>query len=127
MPSRDAVRLAVIAATAILTSTGAFGAELREEVTRSFDRTVAITGTPTPRVEHRKGEVGIRGHAGNELQVRATIHVSAGSRAEAADLADRIVIDIQSGAMIVAVVTRYPFFRGQNRDLSYSVDYDFLV
>jgi hypothetical protein len=108
--------------------------ELREEVTRSFDRTVNISGTPTLRVEHRMGDVRVRAHTRSELRIHATIHVSAESRAEATMMADRIQIDVQESLGTITLTTQYPdalvrggLRRSGNRDVSFSVDYDLLV
>jgi hypothetical protein len=108
--------------------------EARQEVTRSIDRTVTVSGTPTLHVEHRMGDVRVRPNTGNELRIQATIHVSADSRSEASVVADRIQIDVQESLGAVSVTTRYPDMLiretqrgGRNRDLSFSVDYDLLV
>ena len=132
-PTRRWVALAVSAAACILLQS-AVRAEQREEVTRSFDRTVSVSGTPTVLVEHRMGDLKVRAHARNELRVQATIHVSADSRSEASVLADSIQIDVQQSLATISVTTRYPdqliresMRRGRNRDVSFSVDYDLLV
>jgi DUF4097 and DUF4098 domain-containing protein YvlB len=108
--------------------------DAREEVTRTFDRTLTVTGTPTLSVEHRLGDVRVRAHARNELRIQATIHVSAETRAEATMMADRIQIDVQESLGTITITTRYPdpliresLRRERNRDLSFSVDYDLLV
>ena len=112
----------------------AWANELREEVTRSFDRTLTVTGTPTLHVEHRMGDVRIRAHARNELRIQATIQVSADSRSEATMMADRIQIDVQESLGTITLTTQYPdaliresLRRQRNRDVSFSVDYDLLV
>jgi hypothetical protein len=132
-PVSPSVAIALMtAATLCLQSTA--HANQREEVTRSFDRTVTVSGTPTLLVEHRMGDLRIRAHARNELRIQATIHVSADSRSNASLLADRIQIDVQESPGTISVTTRYPEMairetqrRGRNRDLSFSVDYDLLV
>jgi DUF4097 and DUF4098 domain-containing protein YvlB len=101
--------------------------EQRQEVTRSFDRALPVTGTPTLVVEHRLGDLRVRAHTRNELRIQATIHVSADSRAEATVLAERIRIDVQESAGTISVLTRYPDLDRRNRDVSFSVDYDLLV
>jgi hypothetical protein len=109
-------------------------ADAREEVTRSFERTVTVSGTPTLSVEHRTGDLRVRAHARNDLRIQATIHVSADSRSEASVLADRIEIAVQESLGTISVITRYPEMLiretqrgGRNRDLSFSVDFDLLV
>jgi hypothetical protein len=120
--------------TGVLSLQSTAHANQREEVTRSFDRTVTVSGTPTLLVEHRMGDLRIRAHARSELRIQATIHVSADSRSNASLLADRIQIDVQESQGTISVTTRYPEMairetqrRGRNRDLSFSVDYDLLV
>jgi DUF4097 and DUF4098 domain-containing protein YvlB len=126
--SRQATMVASLTAVLALVAADALAADFREEVTRPFDRTVTISGTPTLRVEHRNGDVRIRAHARNEVRIKATIRVSANSRSDAAAFADRIQIDVQQSPVVVTVTTQYPSsYRGENRDLSYAVDYDLLV
>ena len=127
------VAIAWLAAAIVLPVTSS--AEAREEVTKSFDRTLKVSGTPTLNVDHRMGDLRVRAHASGELRIHATIHVSADSRAEATMIADRIQVDVQESSGAITVTTRYPddlTIRerqrgGRNRDLSFSVDYDFLV
>jgi hypothetical protein len=106
----------------------------REEVTRSFERTLTVSGTPTLFVDHRLGDVRVRSHARNELHIQATIRVSADSKSEATALANGIQIDVQERLGTITVTTRYPEMLkresqrgGRNRDISFSVDYDLLV
>lgn len=130
MPSRPvshSIVVSMLAAVALLVGIDARAEEAREEVTRSFDRTLTITGSPILRLSHRNGDIRVRGQAGNEFRVHATIRVSAVSRSEASALADRIQIDVESTPTGVTVATRYPDYRRQERDLSFSVDYDVLV
>src|SRR5687767_12871230 len=109
MRSRDRVRPFGLALAAAVCLTGqAAAGEQREEVTRLFDRTLTVTGLPTLHVEHRIGEVRVRAHAGNELRIQATIHVSGDSRAEASAMADAIRIEVQDGPGMIGVTTRYP-------------------
>lgn len=136
MRSRHIVRragIAMVTAAFVLTHAAA-GAEQRDEVTRSFDRTVTVSGTPTLSVEHSLGDLRVRAHARNELRVQATIHVSAEQRSEATTLADQIQIMVQELGGTITVATRYPdvlireSLRGnRRRNVSFSVDYDLLV
>ena len=126
-----AIALALAACVSLQSVAHANG---REEVTRSFDRTLTVSGTPTLLVEHRMGDVRVRAQARNDLRIQATIHVSADSRTEASTLADRIEIDVQESAGMIAITTRYPDMLiretqrgGRNRNVSFSVDYDLLV
>jgi hypothetical protein len=131
----SAVAIAVITAACVSLQSAVLANEAaREEVTRSFDRTVTVSGTPTVLVEHRMGDLRVRAHTRNEVRIQATIHVSADSRSEASALADRIQIDVQESLGTISLTTRYPDLlireaqrRGRNRDLSFSVDYDLLL
>ena len=133
-PLSHTVAIALAMAASVSAQTALRAEAAREEVTRAFDRTVAVSGTPTLFVDHRLGDVRIRSHARSEIRIQATIRVSADSKAEATALADGIQIDVQERLGMITVTTRYPEMltresqrRGRNRDLSFSVDYDLLV
>jgi hypothetical protein len=128
------VAIALPAAACLSFQSVARASEQREEITRSFDRSLTVNGAPTLFVEHRMGDLRVRAHARNEVRIQATIHVSADSRSEASVLADRIQIDVQESPGTISVTTRYPdqliresLRRERNRDVSFSVDYDLLV
>jgi hypothetical protein len=136
MRSRDIsgpVAIAVAAVVCVSVQPLAYANDAREEVTRSFDRTLTVNGTPTVLVEHRMGDLRVRAHGRNELRIQATIHVSADSRAEASVLADRIQIDVQESTGTISVNTRYPdqlireSLRRERNNISFSVDYDLIV
>jgi DUF4097 and DUF4098 domain-containing protein YvlB len=137
MRSRHIVRpagIAMMTAVCVLTHAAAHAGEQRDEVTRSFDRTVTVTGTPTLSVEHSLGDLRVRAHARNELRIHATIHVSSDQRSAASALADQIEITVQELAATVSIATRYPdalvrqSLRGpRTRNVSFSVDYDLVV
>jgi DUF4097 and DUF4098 domain-containing protein YvlB len=131
-PSRVAITLAT--AACVLLQSGVFAEERREEVTRSVERALTVTGMPTLMVDHRMGDLRVHAHGRNELRIQATIHVSANSRSEASMLAERIQIDVQESTGAISVTTRYPDLlireslrRDRHRDVSFSVDYDLLV
>jgi hypothetical protein len=128
------VAIALVATSCVLVHDAAGADEQRNEVTRSVDRTVTVSGTPRLLVDHSLGDLRVRAHARNDLRIQATIHVSAASRSEADTMADRIEIDVQESAGTISITTRYPdplirqsLRRERNRDLSFSVDYDLLV
>jgi len=128
------VAIVVAAIACVSLQSIVLASELRDEVTRSFERALTVTGAPTLLVEHRMGDVRVRAHGRNELRIQATIHVSADSRSEASMLAERIQIDVQESTSTISITTRYPDFlireslrRGRSRDVSFSVDYDLLV
>jgi DUF4097 and DUF4098 domain-containing protein YvlB len=122
-----------LASVACIVLQSAAFAEAREEVTRSFERVVTVSGSPTLLVDHRLGDLRVRAHARNELRVQASIHVSADSRSDASMVAERIQIDVQESPGTISVTTRYPDLGQRNgsrrgrRDVSFSVDYELLV
>ena len=102
--------------------------EQRQEVSRSFDRTVNVTSGQTLRVEHRHGDIRVTTHARSDLRVQATIRVSADSQQEAAAFIDRVEIEIGETPAAVTVRTRYPQDdMRRDRNLSFSVDYTVLM
>jgi hypothetical protein len=118
----------------VVLQSAAFAGEARQEVTRSFERAITVTGAPTLVVEHRMGDLRVRAHARNELRIQATIHVSADSQSDASVIAERIHIDVQESSGSISVTTRYPDLAVRDgrrnesrRDVSFSVDYDLLV
>ena len=128
------VALALVSAACVVFQSVALAGEAREEVTRSFDQAITVTGAPTLVVEHRMGDLRVRAHARNELRIQATIHVSADSRSDASVIAERIQIDVQESPGSISVTTRYPDLTVRDgrrnesrRDVSFSVDYDLLV
>src|SRR6185503_13411006 len=90
MPSRDfsrPVAIALASAACVVLQSVALAGEAREEVTRSFEQAITVTGAPALLVEHRMGDLRVRAHARNELRIQATIHVSADSRSDASVIA----------------------------------------
>ena len=53
----------------------------RDEYTRNFDKNVTLAAGQSVRVEHRMGNVNLRTHAGRDVQVHASILVSASNDA----------------------------------------------
>jgi len=48
----------------------------QEEVTRDFEKTVMLSGKQGLSLDHRMGQVHIRGNSGHELKISAKIHVA---------------------------------------------------
>ncbi len=128
---RPAVLLAICIAVAPQAAPDT--AAQRQEVTKSFDRTLTVTPSQALRVDHRHGDVGIRTHARNELQIRASIRVSAASQAAASEFAERILIEVLETPTAITLRTEYPQQRKSwrrligGRDPSFSVDYTLLM
>lgn len=118
----------VLAFTILACGNAAHAVEQRQEATRSFDRTIAVTSGQSLRLEHRHGDVRITTHARPELRVQAILRVSAGSQADAAEFLDRIEIEVTEAPSAITVRTRYPEEpRRTRRNVSYSVDYTVLM
>lgn len=99
--------------------------EQRQELSRSFERTITAGAGQRLRIEHSHGDVRITAHPRGELRVHADIRVSGPSQSDAAALLDQIQIEMVESATTVTVRTRYPeqgWWRSR-RNVSYAVDY----
>jgi hypothetical protein len=99
----------------------------QREVTRNFDRTVALPPGRALRVESKFGEVKIRGAAQHDVVVHAVIRTAAGSQSEASDLLEKVRIEVDQTATGVNVRTVFPSERSgwfNIRNASYSVNLD---
>lgn len=98
-----------------------------DQVQRTFEKTLPLTGSQGLSLDNRFGNVHVSGASGHDVKINATIHVQAKSKEEAQEFADKIQIDIQQSGDGVHVRTIYPdehAFRIQWKKASYSVDYD---
>ena len=115
-------------ATAVLFALGLCLSALakQQEVTRNFDRTVALAAGQGLHIESKFGEVKVRGAAQRDVVIHATIHTAAGSPAEAADLANKVRIQVDQNASGVSIRTIYPERDGwfNFKNTSYSVNFD---
>ena len=97
----------------------------REEYRRDFRKTVPLSGGRSLRIENSNGKVNIRTQGKGEVEIQAAIRCSANTAAEARRFADQIQIVVsETGG--VSVRTQYPS-NYNNRDVSYSVDYDIVI
>jgi hypothetical protein len=119
--------------TASALALGALAAP-RDEVVRSFDKTLPLAAGRSFRLSHRLGNVRIQGGAAAEVRIHATIHASAETREESQKVADAIRIAIAEDSTGLSVETVYPdtsrtFLEWLARRYtpSYSVDYDITV
>src|SRR5260370_36962017 len=94
----------------------------REESTRDFRKTVALSGGRNLRIEHSLGNVTIRTHSKNEVAIQATIRCSADTAELARTCAEEIKVTVQETGAGVSVRTEYPERRNQH-NLSYGVRY----
>jgi len=103
-------------------------AAARDEYTRTFDKTLSVTGGARVRVEHKFGDIVIRTHAGPEVNVHAEIRVSASGEQQARQFADRVEIQIEKSSEL-SIRTRYPENPNSlfGRNVSYSIHYDIAL
>jgi hypothetical protein len=101
----------------------------RQEVTRDFQKTAALGGGRSFRIEHSLGSVSIHTQAKGEVEIRASIKCSADNAAEAQRRCDQIKIVVEESSTGVWVRTEYPHedLFGGHRNLSYSVNYDITM
>ncbi len=116
---RNAINLILVCCCALT-------AFAREEYRRDFQKTAALPGGRSLRVENSNGGVNIHVQPKNEVEIRATIRCSADTAAEAKSFAEQIQIDVQDTGSGVSVRTNYPK-TWNHRNLGYSVDYDITM
>lgn len=103
----------------------------REEYTRNFDKTTAITGSQRVQVQHRLGDITVHTQSKSEVIVHAVIRSSASDMAEAKRFADSIRVEVQPSGSALLIETLYPkqdsggFFGLRN--ISYSVSLDITM
>jgi hypothetical protein len=96
----------------------------REEYKRDFQKTVALPGGRSLRVEHSNGSVNVRTQARNEVAVQAAIRCSADTADNARRFCDQIQIRVEESGSGVDIRTEYPkngngFWQ---RNMSYSAN-----
>jgi len=104
-------------------------ASARQEVTWDFQRTAALTGGRSFRIENSLGNISIHTQAKGEVEIHASIKCSSDRMEDARDGCDRIKIHLEESSSGVWVRTEYPhgdFFNGRH-NLSYSVSYDITM
>ncbi len=97
----------------------------REVYERNFQKTIALPGGRSLRVDNSNGNVTVRTHAGAESSIRATIRSSAPTATEARDFANQIQIVVDESGSGAIVQTEYP--KNWRGNISYSVDYDIAM
>src|SRR5437870_4051492 len=80
----------------------------REEFKRDFQKTAALPGGRTLRIEHSQGSVNVHTQAKAEVSIAATIRCSADRQEDAKNLCDQVHIQVDEGASGVTVRTDYP-------------------
>jgi hypothetical protein len=101
----------------------------REQVSRDFQKSVALPGGRSLRIEHSQGNVTIHTHAQAGVDISAAIKCSSDRAADAHQMCDRIKIEVEESSSGVRVRTEYPpgdFFNGWH-NISFSVNYDITM
>jgi DUF4097 and DUF4098 domain-containing protein YvlB len=127
--------LALVAGAVFLLVTSAARAERNPEdqIERTFEKTVTLTGNQGLSLDNRFGSVHVSGGSGHEVKINAIIRVQGKSKADAQEFSDKIQIDVQQTGDGVHVRTIYPddhakyVLRIQWKKTSYSVDYNVTV
>ena len=126
-PSRPFVTF-LMALLVITTPDVAAASRQSDIAVRTFERTVTLTRPASLRVEHRNGDVLVRTHAGDDVQIVARIRVSAATAEAATAYAQGVGIDVDDSSATAAIVrTRYPATEQSDRQLSYAVDYELAI
>lgn len=98
----------------------------RDEYKRDFQKTAALPGGRSLRVEHSLGSVNVHTQAKNEVSVAAVIRCSADSQADAKSFCDQIQIRVDESASGVSIRTDYPK-TWSRRNMGYSVNMDIAM
>ena len=105
----------------------------QREITRDFQKTVALSGNQGLSLDHRFGQVHLHGDSGHEVRISAKIHVQDRNSADAQDFAQKIQIEVRESSDGVHVRTIYPDTKSYLPSIriggrtSYSVDYEIAM
>jgi hypothetical protein len=97
----------------------------REEYKRDFQKTAALPGGRSLRIEHGQGNVNVRVQSKAEVSIAAVIRCSADRQADAKNLCDQIRIQVDESSSGVIVRTDYP--RNWRGNYGYSVNLDIAM
>jgi hypothetical protein len=118
---------AVLALLPLATTAANLG---QEQVTRDFQKNLALAAGQSFRIENKFGEIRIHGESGREVKISATIRAQADSRDQAQSFADKVQIEVEQTSQGVQVRTIYPESTRNwfgHKNASYSVDYDVAI
>jgi hypothetical protein len=107
-------------------SLGAPRAGGQDTTSRDFQKTLTLPSGQTVSIEHKLGDVRIRGESGRDVKIGATIHAQAHSQEDAKRLADAIQINVSQDGQGIKVRTVYPE-SWDDKKKSYSVTYEIVV
>jgi DUF4097 and DUF4098 domain-containing protein YvlB len=95
----------------------------REEVTRTIERTLAVTGAPVLAVIHSTaGNLRIRTHARSEVRFVALVRVSSDSRERAVEFMNTITVDVIDTPARLTVETKHAAMGRRYRNVGFAVD-----
>src|SRR5882724_6332880 len=80
----------------------------REDYKRDFQKTAALAGGRSLRIEHSQGSVNVHTQSKGEVSIAAAIRCSADTQSQARAFCDQIRIQVDQGASGVTVRTDYP-------------------
>jgi len=120
----SAAALLVVSTTARAATPG------QQQVTRDFQKTLALPSGQSFRIENKFGEVSHSRRSSREVKISATIRTQADSHEQAQSFADKVQIEVQQTAQGIegAHNTRKtPAIAFGRKNASYSVDYDIAM
>jgi DUF4097 and DUF4098 domain-containing protein YvlB len=116
------------AACVLVVGGPATAAAARDEVTRTIERTIVVTGTPTLTLIHSiAGNTRIRSHARSEVRIVAVARVSASTRALADEFIATIALDVTEAPGRMTVETNHAEMGRRYRNVGFAVDLDVLL
>jgi len=98
----------------------------REEYKRDFQKSVALPGGRSLRVEHSQGSINVHTQSKSEVSVAAVIRCSADTEGEAKSFCDQIQIRVEESGSGVVIRSDYPRSTSR-RNLGYSVNLDIAM
>ena len=120
----------LVLALALAALPAASAAGPREEIVRTFDKTLPLSAGQRLSIDHKNGDIRIRTHKAGEVRISAKIHGSSSDEAEIRKFLDAVAIAIETSASGVSVRTVYPEkswrFSGGGH-VSFCVDYEITM
>jgi len=115
----------------LLTASAFANNAAQNEVTRDFQKTVALSGNQGVSLDHRFGKVNIHGDGGRAVKISATIRAQDSNASDAQDFLQKIQIEVKEEGDGVHIRTIYPESHVPHIRIgghsSYSVDYDIAM
>jgi DUF4097 and DUF4098 domain-containing protein YvlB len=99
-------------------------AAARDEVARTEQRTAPVPPDGAVHIDHRSGNVKVRGHQRADLLVETTFRVSANNKADAEAFLREMQLEVTTVGTTVRVRVNTPQRDGGNNDVGFAVDLD---